>query len=92
MSQKSDLYNALKASGKPLTTSYALYTVDQLEAELAFYQVPVVTIEDKTEPEEPAPVTPEEQAIADQYARFDTAQAPVAPAPAQTQRRCRASG
>jgi hypothetical protein len=78
MSQKSDLYNALKASGHPLSTTYALYTVDQLQAELAFYQVPVVTIEEKPEPE--APVTPEEQAVADQYARFDTAQTP-APAP-----------
>lgn len=77
MSKKSDLYNALKASGKPLSTSYAQYTVDQLEAELAFYQVPVVTVED--EPTPPAPVTPEEQAIADQYARFDTAQAAPTP-------------
>ncbi|MGV0949423.1 MAG: hypothetical protein ACOYB3_02035 [Azonexus sp.] len=80
MSQKSDLYNALKASGNPLSTSYALYTVDQLQAELAFYQVPVVTIEDEPAPAEA--VLPEEQAIADQYARFDTAAAatPVAPA------------
>ena len=34
MSQKSDLYNQLKASGRPLTTSYAQYTVAQLQAEL----------------------------------------------------------
>lgn len=34
MSLKSDLYNQRKASGVPLTTSYALYTVDQLQAEL----------------------------------------------------------
>lgn len=34
MSEKSDLYNQLKTSGKPLTTSYALYTVAQLQAEL----------------------------------------------------------
>ena len=40
MSQKSELYNQLKNSGKPLSTSYALYTVDQLEAELAFHGVP----------------------------------------------------
>lgn len=80
MSQKSDLYNALKASGNPLSTSYALYTVDQLLAELAYYQVPVTTVQE--EPTPPQPVTPEEQGIADQYARFDTAMAaqePVAP-------------
>lgn len=34
MSQKSELYNQLKNSGRPLTTSYALYTVEQLQAEL----------------------------------------------------------
>ena len=35
MSLKSDLYNQLKASGRPLTTSYALYTVEQLKMETA---------------------------------------------------------
>lgn len=79
MSQKSDLYNALKASGNPLSTSYALYTVDQLEAELAFYQVPVVVIED--EPMPVAPEAPEERTIAEEYARFDTAAAPASRAP-----------
>lgn len=34
MSLKSDLYNQRKALREPLTTSYALYTVDQLQAEL----------------------------------------------------------
>ena len=81
MSQKSELYNQLKNSGKPLSTSYALYTVDQLQVELAFHGVPAVSIQD--EPMPAAPVTPDEQAIADQYARFDTAivpePAPVAP-------------
>jgi hypothetical protein len=70
MSQKSDLYNQLKASGVPLSTSYAHYTVDQLEAELAFHGVTAVSVGKVVEPEA---VTPDEQAIADQYARFDTA-------------------
>jgi hypothetical protein len=35
MSQKSDLYNALKASGAPLTTPYTHYTVALLQQELA---------------------------------------------------------
>ena len=48
MSLKSDLYNRLKDSGKPLSTSYALYTVDQLEAELAFHRVPAAKLEETT--------------------------------------------
>lgn len=78
MSLKSDLYNALKASGNPMSTDYAHYTVDQLEAELAFYGV---NAEPKQEPE-PEPVQAEtlveERPIAEEYARFDTAVTPVA--------------
>lgn len=78
MSLKSDLYNALKASGNPMSTDYAHYTVDQLEAELAFYGVKP---EPKQEPE-PEPVQAEtlveERPIAEEYARFDTAATPVA--------------
>lgn len=73
MSQKSDLYNALKASGKPLSTSYAHYTVDQLQAELAFYQVPVTKLEETTV------IVEDERPIAEEYARFDTAMAQEAP-------------
>lgn len=78
MSQKSDLYNALKASGKPLSTSYALYTVDQLQAELAFYQVPTPEVQ---ELEEPEAALPEERPIAEEYARYDTAMAQDKPTP-----------
>ena len=48
MSLKSDLYNRLKESGKPLSTSYALYTVDQLQAELAYHGVPAAKLEETT--------------------------------------------
>jgi hypothetical protein len=73
MSLKSELYNRLKASGKPLSTSYALYTVDQLEAELAFHGVPQAKLEETT-------VVVEERPIEQEYERFDTA-IPPAPEP-----------
>ena len=69
MSLKSDLYNRLKDSGKPLSTSYALYTVDQLEAELAFHGVPAAKLEETT-------VVVEERPIEQEYERFDTATQP----------------
>jgi hypothetical protein len=72
MSQKSDLYNQLKASGRPLSTDYAHYTVDQLEAELAYHGVLAAKLEETT-------VIVDERPIAEEYARFDTA-VPVAQA------------
>ena len=48
MSLKSDLYNRLKESGRPLSTTYAHYTVDQLQAELAFHGVPAAKLEETT--------------------------------------------
>jgi hypothetical protein len=51
MSLKSDLYNQRKASGVPLTTSYAMYTIEQLQAELG--SMP------QTEVEEVSPVVDE---------------------------------
>jgi hypothetical protein len=80
MSQKSDLYNQLKASGKPLSTSYALYTVDQLEAELAYHGVQKSKLEETTVVVDDPYATQEFPSIEDQYARFDTA---IEPEPQQ---------
>jgi hypothetical protein len=46
MSQKSELYRRLKDSGKALSTTYAQYTVDQLQAELAYHGLPMETTEE----------------------------------------------
>jgi len=79
MSQKSELYNQLKNSGKPLSTSYALYTVDQLEAELAFHGVPQpeVAADRRDDTVEMEPV--QKPSIEAEYDRFDTAMAAEQP-------------
>jgi hypothetical protein len=59
MSQKADLYNALKASGAQLTTSYARYTVDELQEELqaagVYEPLPEHVITDGPAPPLPTP-------------------------------------
>jgi hypothetical protein len=59
MTEKSDLYNMLKDSGAPLTTTYASYTVSELTDELrsAGVEIPEPEPEPRSEPE------PEQQAI-----------------------------
>ena len=52
MTQKADLYNALKATGAQLTTTYARYKVEDLQAELKAVGV------QQPEPE-PAPEHPQ---------------------------------
>ena len=84
MSQKSDLYNQLKASGVPLSTSYALYTVDQLEAELAFHGVKVTKLEETTVVVDERPIEQEQEPWTTQPARAEQRPVTVTPDPGPT--------